>query len=175
MSDLLTAFKEESEKLISELEDLLDELEGDFSSREKLNEFAQVIDRIMGSAQSLSSFGFKQDEIIKLGNFAELCKQVGYRGANLMDENFYDVTIAFLWDAIESMKKLLTSIGSKRQIKNISELLVSTFLSRLKWILEQFDYQSVIKTEYLQGEKEKIFKSQEEIDNLLESLGLFDK
>ena len=172
MSELLVSFKNESNDLILELEGLLDELEDNFHEREKLNEFSQLIDRIMGSAQSLSSFGFEQDEIVKLGSFAELCKQVGYRGANLENEDFYDVTIAFLFDAIDSMKKLLTSVGSQKQIKSISELLVSTFISRLKWILEQFEKQGVLETNYLASEKEKVFKSQAEIDDLLNSLGV---
>lgn len=169
LQELLDEFKTESNSLIKELEDLLDDIEDDFSKKDELNNFAQIIDRIMGSAQSLASFGFEQAEITKLGDFAELCKQIGYRGANLEDEEFYNVTIAFLFDSIESMKKLLINIGDETQKTKINELLVSTFLSRLKWILDQFEIKKVNKTNYTKAESVQM-KSQEEIDALLKSL-----
>ena len=169
LKELLDEFKKESNSLIRELEELLDDIEDDFSKKDKLNNFAQIIDRIMGSAQSLSTFGFEQVEITKLGDFAELCKQIGYRGANLNDEEFYNVTVAFLFDSIESMKKLLTSIGSETQVVKISDLLVSTFLSRLKWILDQFEVKKISKTNYTKAQGIQM-KSQDEIDALLKSL-----
>ena len=115
MSELIKDFEIDTHGLIGELETLLSDIEVDFEQKSRLNDFAQTIDTIMGSAQSLATFGYEQEEIKKLGDFAELCKQIGYRGANVNDKNFYNVTIAFLWDSIESMKKLLTTVGEENQ------------------------------------------------------------
>lgn len=169
MNELLEEFKKESGKLVNELEELLDELEEDFANKEKLNEFAQLIDRIMGSSQSLVSFGFEQSELKKLGDFAELCKQIGYRGINITEKSLYEVTIAFLWDAVESMKKLLESIDAKDSPKSISKLLVSTFISRLKWILEQFEAKNILMEDYTKSGDVKL-KSKDEINDLLSSI-----
>ena len=106
------------------IENIDNKLLFNFESKEKLNDFAGLIDRIMGSAQSLETYGFDQVEIKKLGSFAELCKQVGYRGANLDNINFFNITIAFLFDAVESMSRLVNSIGQENQVKNIIHICI---------------------------------------------------
>ena len=169
MNELVESFRNESETLIAALEDLLGEIEEDFSKREKLNEFAQIIDRIMGSARSIANFGFKQTEIEKLGSFAELCKQIGYRGANVKNNDFYAITIAFLEDATESMKKLITALDQPAEMKMISDLLFSTFMNRLDWILEQFESLNVEKTDYTSSTEKGII-AKDKVQNLLESM-----
>lgn len=165
--DLIKDFNIESKNLVEELESLLEDIEEDFSKKEKLNNFAQIVDRIMGSAQSLSAMYEGQTEIKKLGDFAELCKQIGYRGANLKDEEFYTVTISFLWDSIETMKKLLIAISENTKY---NDALASTFLSRLKWIIQQFNEHYVEATQYTVTSTN--MKSQEEVDALLNSFSL---
>ena len=123
----------------------------------------------MGSARSIADFGFKQIEIEKLGSFAELCKQVGYRGANVKDSEFYAITIAFLEDATESMRNLVTALGQPAQMKMISDLLVSTFMNRLEWILEQFESLNIEKTDYTSSAKKGII-SKDKVQSLLESM-----
>ena len=173
MNEILEEFREESKNLTNELEKLLEDIENDFDQKQRLNEFAQIIDRIMGSAHSLNSFGFDQDAIKKIGDFAELCKQIGYRSANVKDKDLYDITIAFLFDSIESIKKLLNIIGEEKNSKNISDFFVSTFINRLKWILEQLHAKNIEMTNYTGATSNKI-KTPKELASLVDSISSKD-
>lgn len=53
-ADILNDFYKESNIIIAESIDLLEEIEGDFSQKEKLKVFANKVDRLMGASSSLA-------------------------------------------------------------------------------------------------------------------------
>ena len=52
MDEIVVDFKEESKELIGQLNQILAECEGNFDKRIRLEEYGQIVDRIMGVQKS---------------------------------------------------------------------------------------------------------------------------
>ena len=92
--EILEDFKKESKNLLQEMKDILDDIEGDFEKVLELEKYGQTVDRIMGGAKSLAT-NFaeefpKEHFIHQLGDYAALCKAVGYKASQIKNnEQFY--------------------------------------------------------------------------------------
>lgn len=159
MKEVVDEFCQESKVLLKELEGILDNLEDEPENAALLEEFGQKIDRIMGSAATLGA-----DEI---ATFCELGKTIGYKSSQHPDQKVRDITVAILFDAVDLLKKMFSSIENKDS-KDLKELNTDAFVSRLKWLSEKFKDIDRSSCDYTAGENE----DQVDIDNLLESLGL---
>lgn len=138
MDDILIEFQKESKELVDILVGLLDEIEGDVTQAKRLEDFAQQIDRIMGGANTLLMV--EENKLVRqIGKFAELGKALGYKAPYVADkENLYNVLVAFLMDAVDSMQEMLDRLGegeSETKQEDVNE----AFIDRLKWLAEQFD------------------------------------
>lgn len=169
-NEILKEFQIESKNLIDQMLRILENCEGDVSQVQSLEDYGQTVDRIMGGAKSLAMIMPDQQHIIhKVGDYAAICKAVGYKASQIKDnKQFYDVSVAFLLDATEMLQEMLEKHFDSNT--NFKELFSKTFLDRLKWLSSQFGEEFKATVDIYKEKPGKM--SQEEIDQLLKKLGL---
>lgn len=156
-ADILNDFYEESNTLIEEMTQLLEDMEGDFSQKENLKVFANKVDRIMGAAASIAMMTDQDNGLNLVTDYTSLCKVVAYKAADITDNvKLYDVTVALLLDGIEALNVLIQKVSLPAA--DLKKLISPNFIERLRWISDQFSKQSTL-------------KSQSEIDDLMKKLG----
>lgn len=166
--EIVEDFVTESKSLIEELIDLLESIEGDFSQVQKLADYGNNVDRIMGGAKSLALMAPPDHALHMISDYAALCKAVGYKASQITDnEQFFDVCVALLLDATETLSVLLNSIHKEGAV--LRETIPQAFIDRLRWVSHQFSeaYSMSVGT----GSAPQKMK-QSEIDELLQKLGL---
>ncbi|WP_295905810.1 hypothetical protein [uncultured Bdellovibrio sp.] len=166
--EIVEDFVNESKSLIEELIDLLESIEGDFSQVQKLADYGNNVDRIMGGAKSLAMMAPPDHALHMISDYAALCKAVGYKASQITDnEQFYDVCVALLLDATETLSVLLNNI--EKEGKVLKETIPQAFIERLRWVSSQFSeaYSMSVGT----GTAPQKLR-QSEIDDLLKKLGL---
>lgn len=135
--EILNDFLKESKKLIDPMIELLESIEGDFSKRNQLEDFGNQVDRIMGGAKSLALLVSENHSLHLVSDYTALCKAVGYKASQIQDNpQFYDVCVAFLLDATETLNDLLTRLDEPADV--LKKEISNTFLERLRWISNQF-------------------------------------
>lgn len=170
MDELYQEFKSESQGLIKEMLDLLEEAEGSETKGEQLEKYGLLVDRIMGAAKTLAQVMEDAQHLEKIGKYGELCKTVGYKGSQIdNNDSFYQTVVAILLDATEMLDEMVDVAGTANE-KDIKEYLSETFLDRLSWISGQFD-ESVRGTVALDKKGSDRLK-QNKIDHLLRQLGV---
>lgn len=163
-NSILEDFTRESLILVDECIELLESIENDPSEVEKLKDFANRIDRVMGGAKSLALLAAPEHPLHLIGDYCAICKSVGYQGAEIQNNNqLYNIVVALLLDAVEMTKTLFQRLDSS--VSELKKIFSTTFLERLKWI--SFQYDELAKRN---GEGKKM--AQNEIDELLKKLGL---
>lgn len=84
MDELVVDFKAESLTLIGEMLAILEAIEGDASKFTQLEQYGQIVDRIMGASKSLAMMDPKLKSMMEpIGKYAELCKEVAYKGSQV--------------------------------------------------------------------------------------------
>ena len=156
MQEIILEFCDEADELCGQLEDLLDEYEEDLSKTAKLEEFGQVIDRIMGAAKSI--------EAETIGHYCDLGKVISYKASQTKDKELLTIVCAVLFDTIEIVQAMLKTVRLKKE-ESVAGINLETFGTRLKWLSEKFTH---IDRASVAVESE----SQESIDDLLKKLGL---
>lgn len=169
---IVNEFLAESNKLLKELFQVLDECEMDFSKVKRLEHYGQLVDRVMGGALTVGlSLDDKEVELRKIfdrvGDCAGICKAVGYKAAAIQgNEHLYDICVAFLQDATELLQSQIDILGSPQDKSKLIQF-EQAFVDRLKWLSSQFNE----KTRGSVGVHSKKM-SQEDIDELIKKLGL---
>lgn len=158
MKEVVDDFIQESEKLFTELEDILDLMEEDPSLDEYFEKFGQTIDRVMGAAATLGA-----DQIAK---FCELGKAIGYKASQVEDLQLRATVVAVLFDAVDLLKKMLEQIKSGDDT-SLKELNTKAFMTRLKWLSEKFKDIERGSVAFAQDEA-----SQEEAEAALKKVGI---
>lgn len=171
MSDeILKEFQSESKNLIENLLQILEECEGHFDQVQRLGEYGQKVDRIMGGAQSIGlTINDPSHFIHKVGDYSAICKAVGYKASQITDnEEFYEICVALLLDATETLNEMVDFLLDE-EAKDMKDIVSQTFLDRLNWVSAQFgaEYSASVSVQKTEGKM-----SQEEIDGLLKKLGL---
>ena len=95
MAEIVEDFCKESESIYENLEEMLDEYEESRDSK-KLEEFGQVIDRVMGAAKSVDAE--------QTGMYCELGKTISYKASQSMDKALLEIVVAVLWDTVEILQ-----------------------------------------------------------------------
>ncbi len=170
---ILKEFQEESTGLTTQLLDNLEKIEGDFSKVQELEQYGQIVDRIMGGAKSMA-MGLSSQARIQLitviGDYSGLCKAVSYKASQITEnENFFDVCVAILLDATEMLVTLISNVTAEKPL-DIKDVVTKTFLDRLKWASAQFPKNTRESVAVKPEDKKKM--NQNEIDDLLSKLGL---
>jgi hypothetical protein len=170
--EILSEFQLESKILITQMQEILDKCEEDFTQVKRLEEFGQTVDRIMGGAKSLAVASGEQNTALhKLGDYAAVCKAVGYKASQITDnEQFYKICVGLLMDAVDVLEKMMDNMADPNP-KEISGLLSQPFLDRLKWVSDKFGAEYRASVDPSSGSKTKKM-SQSEIDMLLKKLGM---
>ncbi|MBT3981221.1 MAG: hypothetical protein HOE90_07690 [Bacteriovoracaceae bacterium] len=167
MKEIVDEFCDEAADLFTQLEDILDEIEDHpdkFSVG--LEQFGQIIDRVMGAAKSIGV-----DEVAK---FCELGKIIGYKSSQVTDKKLQEIAVAVMFDTVDLLIKMneKTRTGSDSSLKNLS---TKTFPTRLHWLSEKFkdiDRASCSFDEKQSTDLSKEEDPQQSIDDLLNDLGL---
>lgn len=168
-SQILKDFLGESKTLIERMTDILEKCEGDFSQVQSLEDYGQNVDRIMGAAKSLAISVDPKHLIHKIGDYAAICKAVGYKASQIKDnEQFYNICVALLLDGTEVLEQMIDGVSDGKS--EIKELFSQTFLERLKWVSAQFGSQYRASVEVAKTPKNKM--NQSDIDDLMKKLGL---
>lgn len=128
MAEIIDAFCEESEGLIEEMETLLEELEENLSNNELLEKYGQIVDRIMGAAESIG--------LTSIGNIAKLGKAIGYKGSQTNELPLKEITVSVLFDANEALAQMIQNLKAKKDpATGVSSEALN---KRLEWLAEKF-------------------------------------
>jgi chemotaxis protein histidine kinase CheA len=160
MAEVVDEFCQESEVILDNLEEMLEDYE-DNPAPAKLEEFGQTIDRIMGAAKSL--------EATQMGTYCELGKTISYKASQSMDQKLLDIVVAVLFDTVEICKKMNQQI-LKEKTENIAGFNLEAFGTRLKWLADKF--KDIQRSSVAIGVEENQLDGQKSIDDLLSDLGL---
>ncbi len=170
-NEILKDFQQESNQLIVQLLQILEECEDDFSQVKRLEDYGQTVDRIMGAAKSIAITVSEKDHFIhKVGDYTALCKAVGYKASQIKgNEQFYNVSVALLLDATEMLSVMIENILDSKKVDFKSQF-SATFLDRLRWVSAQFGAEYKASVDIHKNKPQKL--SQNDIDELLKKLGL---
>jgi hypothetical protein len=139
MNEILIEFQSESKALIVQLMQILESVEAEPSLYKSLEQYGQIVDRIMGAAKSLNQMIPHNAKLETIGNFAALGKVIGYKASQVgNNEQLVTVAVALLLDATEVLGQLNDTLLETGSTAN-GELLSDTFLDRLKWLATKFD------------------------------------
>lgn len=167
--EIVEDFVTESKTLIEELIDLLESIEGDFSRVQDLATYGNNVDRIMGGAKNLALMADGDHALHMISDYAALCKAVGYKASQIKDnEQFFDICVAFLLDATETLEVLLAHIYDATDV--LRKTIPNAFIERLRWISQQFSEEYSMSVDAGAAAQKKL--KQSEIDDLLKKLGL---
>lgn len=159
MKEVVDEFCNESLELFDQLEEALEGFEDDPTDNSKLEEFGQIIDRIMGSAKTIGA--------MDIATFCELGKVIGYKSSQTKDIALLEVVVAILFDAVDILKKMILKIkdGTESDLKNVS---TQAFVTRLNWLKEKFN--NIERASCAMDPSANL--DQTSIDDLMSSLGL---
>jgi chemotaxis protein histidine kinase CheA len=160
MSEIIEDFCKESETIYAELEAILDSYEDEPDSQ-KLEEFGQIIDRIMGAAKSVDA--------VQTGLYCDLGKSISYKASQSMDQALLDIVIAVLFDTVEILQVMNKNIEATKEEK-VSGINLEAFGSRLRWLADKF--KNIQRSSVAIAPDEKKLEDQKSIDQLLADLGL---
>lgn len=167
--EILKHFVLESRVTIKDSTVILDKVEGEMVQAKKLQDYGNLVDRVMGAAKSIGMMSPPDHAIHLLADYAALCKAVGYKTSQISDnEEFFNICVALLQDATETLSSLLENIDKSHD--ELRKLLSNTFFERLRWVSGKFstDYNESVGTG---GSGQKKLETQDEIDDLLKKMG----
>lgn len=166
--EIVEDFISESKILIEEMVDLLEGMEGDYSQVSKLAEYGNNVDRIMGGAKSLALLVPAGHALHMISDYTALCKAVGYKASQIRDNRqFYDICVALLLDATETLDALVDNIHEDSQV--LRQIIPQAFIERLRWVSTKFSDEYSMSVDAGASEKKM---AQTEIDALLKKMGL---
>lgn len=166
--EILKDFINESKNLIKRSSDILDKVEGDMSLAQELDEYGNLVDRIMGGAQSIALALPPEHALHLASNYAALCKVVGYKTAQITNnEQFFNICVALLQDATETLEKILNNL--EKHPEDLKKIITDNSIERLRWIAEKFN--SEYQNESNQNKEDSKHLNQNEIDTLMKKMG----
>ncbi len=168
MKEIVDEFCSEALTLFDQLEECLNDFEDDPSDRSRLELFGQLIDRIMGTAQSLGA--------TEIATFCELGKIIGYKSSQTNDAPLLNVVAAILFDAVDLLRKMIKNVQNRDQA-SLQSLNTQAFVKRLKWLSDKFkdidraSCAAEVSGGIVGGDAQDNM-SQNSIDDLMASLGM---
>lgn len=137
--EILKDFQSESKILIEEMLELLEEIEGDYEQVKRLEEYGLKVDRIMGGAKSLAMMAPEGHFIHKIGDYAAICKAVGYKASQIKkNPQLFDICVALLLDGTEMLQSMIEKVDGPTSHEDLQKMFTQTFLDRLRWASSQF-------------------------------------
>ena len=177
--EIIDDFKEETNTLLEGLNDILEELEETEEEfpEHLLENFSQQIDRIMGTASTISMMAPEHPAMDTISKLTELCKKMGYNAVAAKKSNVVVLFTAFWADVVEVLEKLVNNFENEEKVKQIVEKETIFLKKRLEWLYNKIpklvydkDKQDDTQAGSAGGEKKEGNQSQAEIDDFLKSL-----
>lgn len=141
MDEMITEFRNESCLVVSQISEILERLEDGEVYPSELEKVGLLIDRIMGGSQSLAlAYDPELPEVPilkRIGQYAEVCKAVGYKGSQIKDQSFLTIVVALLIDVIELIEMELDNL--EEPMSHVASSKERTMLERLEWVANKFD------------------------------------
>ncbi len=162
MKEIVLDFCKESRELFSELESILDDLEEDVTNSQKMEQFGQIIDRVMGAAKTIGAS--------EISTLSELSKTIGYKASQINDAPLLEIVVAILFDTLEILNKIVNSLAAGKS-ETVKDLGSKTFVKRLNWLSDKFKNIERASVHY-EEKAESSRLDQSSIDDLISSLGL---
>jgi len=171
-NEILKDFIAETKSLIAQMQEILQEVEEDITLASRLENYGQLVDRIMGGARVMAMDIQEQSHPIhKIADYTGICKAVGYKTSQLKENvGFYQVCVALLMDATDILEELIQEVEKGSTNFNLKQLMSQTLIDRLKWVSEKFSTEFRSSVEVKTGSSQKM--TQDEIDKLMAKLGL---
>lgn len=137
--EILDGFREESNQLMEELVEVVEKLEVRSATfpKEHLEQFAQRIDRIMGSAKTMCEMDPSHIGLQKIGKIAELCKRMGYMAADTKNPKVVPLFAAFWADTVDVINDLLVALDNPAKTEALIKSFISVLQGRLEWLAKQ--------------------------------------
>jgi hypothetical protein len=165
--EIIESFQEETSTLLNDLREIVEELEevqDDFPTQ-KLEAFAQKIDRIMGTAQTFETMAPEHQVFKHMARFGELCKATGYKAISINHPPIIPIFAAFWGDTLDVMEDLADNVGEPDKIQQVTQKYIPVLQKRLTWLAGQI----VDLTKKSPG---KGNMSQINVDSLLKGFGI---
>lgn len=129
MKEIVDEFCDESDELLEQLKDILDEFEDDPTQSQLLEKYGQTVDRIMGAAKTLG--------LSDIGDLCQMGKIIGYKGSQAKEQPLKEVTVGVLFDLSDLLEVLLTNI---RNGETEHDYNIAAFKDRLQWLASKFKH-----------------------------------
>lgn len=135
--EIIRDFVSESKKIVTECLNLLENIEGNFEQVALLETYGNSIDRIMGGAKTLGLDLSKESVLSMISDYATVCKNVGYKAAQIQDnEAFFNICVGLLIDGSEMLFLLLDKV--EQPLAEVKKVIPDEFIGRVRWALQQF-------------------------------------
>lgn len=164
MKEIIIEFCDESDDLLEELRDILDEFEDNPESGALLEKYGQTIDRIMGASQTLG--------LNEIGHLCQMGKIIGYKGSQADNKALQELTGGVLFDLCDLLEVILVNIRDGKK-QNEHDFNIEAFKGRLEWLAGKFKHIERASCDF-EEEKPQAKKSQKttaELDRLISQFG----
>lgn len=135
-SEIVKGFQDETSQIVAELNSVvegLEDAEGEFPAK-LLEEFAQKIDRIMGTAKTLSVEAPSHQGLRLIGKLGEICKATGYKAAQGRVTLLLPVFAAFWADTIEVIDETVANLNDESKVNQLTQKFSPVLQKRLEWL-----------------------------------------
>lgn len=134
--EIIDDFKEETNSLLVGLNEIIENLEDteDEFPEQLLEGFCQQIDRIMGTAATISMMAPEHPAMPPITRLSELCKKMGYNAIAAKKTSVVPIFTAFWADVVEILSKLVNSFENEDKIRQIVAKETQFLQKRLEWL-----------------------------------------
>jgi len=137
--EILMEFQKESNQLLIELTTVVEKLEiwtGPFPKKE-YEEFALKIDRIMGAAKTIHMLAPTHPGLEAIGQVADVCKYVGYKGVDRAQPELIPIFAAFWAEVVDYVKELMDNIRNIEESKEVVNQMQKILVKRINWLMNK--------------------------------------
>ena len=129
MKEIVIEFCNESDELLETMRDILENFEDDPSQIDLLEEFGQVVDRIMGAAKTLGAQ--------EVGHLCQMGKIIGYKSSQVDSSAVQEVAGGVLLDLCDFLEVMLQNI---RDNESANDFNYEAFTKRLTWLADKLKH-----------------------------------
>lgn len=128
--EIVDEFSKESEELLDKLQEIVDKFEKDSHNYSLLDEYGQIIDRMMGSSQTIGLKDFS--------TYCQMGKIIGYKASQSRNPVLLEIVSAVLADTVLLLRDLNTENknGTTKIFKEDPKH--KNFISRMTWLANKF-------------------------------------
>lgn len=139
-NEILLDYLTESLAVVEQALKVLDDMESDFSQIENFKVYANLVDRVMGTTQSIMMMIENNDKLQLVSDYTTLFKVVANQSLKLKEhESLYDIIVALLIDATETLNRILLNFDKSPE--DIKKMIQPAFLDRVRIVKSKLNPQ----------------------------------